>query len=434
MTTLPYSPEAEVAVLASCMCDPDALALAQESVTPEDFYLMSHRLIFQVQLALFNKKIAVDFVTVTNQLQFYNQLEQAGGPSAISNLAGKIGSSAAIGHWAGIVKAKSNLRRMIVVCQQGMAQAQEDDQDAQEIINTVVSALGKIETGGERGLQHVNEIYKAIARTLEEYQNSTNVVSGLISGYEDLDAKTLGFNKKRLTICAARPGVGKTAFACNLAYNMGIKSDAVIAFFSLEMDAESIGNRIIGCAADVKINNIMGRWVRGDEWVRLVGAGNQFARSGVWIDDTGRMPPQMIRARAMRLKREVGRLDMVIVDYIGLMSGTHRQKRNEEIGEYSHALKELAKDLDLHVFCLAQLNRAAEERAKPQLSNLKESGDLEQDADMVIFIHPETEEKYGFIVAKNRHGYRGHIFLRWIPHRTRFENWEPPRDQREWGG
>jgi len=433
---IPHSLDAERSVLGAILVENSTLNRAQEILKDSDFYRDPHRRLFSVMTALSERASAIDPVTLKDELQRRGELEGVGGPAYIASLLDGVPHSSNIEHYARIVKEKAMLRALIDAGGRIVQTAYEGSQEVEEILDQSERLVFEIAQDQLRaGFVPMRVIADQGLKTIERLQLHRELVTGLSTGYGTLDEMTSGFQPTDLIIIAARPGMGKTSFALNIAQNCS-KFGKRVGIFSLEMSREQLFLRLLTGQARVDAHAMRTGRLRREEWRRVTDTLAEIAEVPISIDDTAGISILEMRAKSRRLKMESG-LDLLIVDYLQLMRSRGRfENRNQEISEISRGLKELAKELHVPVIAISQLSRAPEQRgpgSKPQLSDLRESGAIEQDADVVMFIFREevykpTEENRGLaqvIIAKQRNGPIGTLEFAFLREYTRFE-------QREW--
>jgi len=430
----PQQLEAEQSLLGGIMLDSSGLPSALEVLRGDEFYKDSHRLIFRVIQDLFEENEPVDLITVTDLLAERKQLESVGGASYVASLTGSVGSSANVAAYAKIISEKSVLRRLIQSANEILALTYGGGKSVEEVLDAAEASIFSL---AERRLKNsyfpLKEIIKKNIETIERLQEYREAVTGVPSHYRDLDKLTAGFQKSDLIILAARPSMGKTAFALNLARNAAVESGIPVGIFSLEMSKEQLAMRLLCAEARVDSHKIRTGFLSQQECAKLLNAAGAFMDVPIHIDDTPAISPLELRAKARRMMADQG-LGMVIVDYLQLMRGREStDRREQEISEISRSLKGLAKELDIPVIALSQLNRKVEERhdKRPQLSDLRESGAIEQDADLIAFIYRDEVYNHDspdtgiaeIIIGKQRNGPSGDtVRLAYINTYTRFEN------------
>jgi replicative DNA helicase len=434
-TTLPSSIEGEKSVLGSILLENTALNRAQEHLQTADFFLERHRRIWEAMEELSERRVPIDLITLREELERRSTIEEAGGAAYLASLVSGLPRTANVGHYAQIVKQKAIVRRLAETAAGIERQALVDERDPEELLDEAEKAI--FEIAGQRirsGLVPMQQIADEALAKIEESVERAEVITGVATGFERLDELTSGLQPSDLIIVAARPSMGKTALCLNLAQHAAMLHGRGVAIFSLEMDRRQLFLRMLCSEARIDSHRLRtGRLGRGD-WDKLMDAFRRLTQGDIWIDDTAGIGIMELRAKARRLKSEHG-LDMVIVDYLQLLRGHGRyDSRQNEISDISRSLKELAKELELPVVALSQLSRAPEQRTgthRPQLSDLRESGAIEQDADLVLFIYrpeiyrPDDEEVEGIaeiIIGKNRNGPIGTVQLAFLKQFTRFEN------------
>lgn len=420
----PQNIEAEQAVLGAMLIDKDAIAKASEILTSSDFYREAHRVIFNAMLELYNKNEAVDMVTVTEILKRDNKLEDIGGLAYITSLANVVLTAANVKYHADIVAEKSVLRQLVRVSTEIAAMGYEANEDVGTLLDTAESRILEISNRKKKAdFTPINDVLMESVQNIEKLINNKGGLTGLPSGFADLDKLTSGLHPSDFIILAARPSMGKTALALNIVQNVALRAHKKIggeprsvAFFSLEMSKEQLVNRMLCAEAGIDSQRLRVGEMGDKDWDALWGACDLMSKAKIYIDDTAGITVMDMRSRARRLKAEHG-LDLIVVDYLQLMQGSGKRNnsgdRQQEVSEISRSLKALARELDVPVLALSQLSRSVEARQvkRPMLSDLRESGSLEQDADIVAFLYredyynPETENKHTeLIIAKHRNG------------------------------
>jgi replicative DNA helicase len=448
---LPANIDAEKTILGAILLDNAAHSEAAERLEPDDFSLDSHKRIFVRMSELMNEQRAVDIVTLSNELARAKEIEAVGGVAYLASLTEGLPIRPVIEDYIRIVKDKSLLRKLMLICSAAIARAADQSETALEVIGAAETALLEVsEKGVTGGLEALDHIVAASFGNIDNLYRNSRTVTGLETDFSKLDEMTSGLQKGELIIVAARPSMGKTAFAINMAQNAAVNHNAIVAVFSLEMNKESLLRRMLASQAWVDQRNLQTGFIRREDHDRLVRGLEQLIESRLFIDDTAGISLAEMRAKARRLKQTVGGLDLVVVDYLQLMSATlpsaggkRYENRTQEVSAISRGLKALAKELHVPVVALSQLSRASERRGddkRPMLSDLRESGSIEQDADVVAFIHREAyysrdEEmsesdraKSEIIIAKQRNGPTGTVHLNFISRFTRFENPEVTHD------
>ncbi len=431
----PHSIEAEESILSAILLDNSTLLDVLEIVSPEHFYRTAHQHIFSAVSELFAKAEPVDLVTLTNILRDKNQLEDIGGAAYLARIVDTVPSAVNVQHYARIVRDKSSLRRLIAKANEITQHCYEDSGDLDQVIDFAEGAVFEISEDKHQAAFHpISKIIETNIDALEIRQNNRALVTGVPTGFTQLDQKTAGLQGSDMIIIAARPSMGKTALALNIARNAAIDGNVPVAIFSLEMSKESLTERLLCSEARVDSGRLRGGFINPDDWTRITEAASILSEAPIYIDDSPDISATSIRTKSRRLKMDKD-LGMIVIDYIQLMKGrVATERRDLEISDISRSLKLLAKELNVPVVALSQLNRKLEERAdkRPQLSDLRESGALEQDADVVAFIYrdevynkDENNPNRGtaeVIIAKQRNGPTGSIPLTFLGQYTRFEN------------
>jgi replicative DNA helicase len=448
---LPANIDAEKTILGAILLDNAAHSEAAERLEADDFSLDSHKRIFMRMSELMNEQRAVDIVTLSNELSRAKEIEAVGGVAYLASLTEGLPIRPVIEDYIRIVKDKSLLRKLMLICSAAIARAADQSETALEVLDAAESQLLEVsEKGITRGLEALDQIVQKSFGSIDNLYKQSREVTGLATQFTELDRMMSGLQKGELVIIAARPSMGKTAFAINIAENAAIKSKAIVAIFSLEMSKESLLRRMLASQAWVDQRKLQTGFLGREDQERLQNALEQLVESRLFIDDSAGISLAEMRAKARRLKQTIGGLDMIVVDYLQLMSATlpsaggkRYENRTQEVSAISRGLKALAKELDVPVVALSQLSRASERRGddkRPMLSDLRESGSIEQDADVVAFIHREAyynrdEEmsesdraKSEIIIAKQRNGPTGTVHLNFISRFTRFENPDDAHD------
>ncbi|WP_290651007.1 replicative DNA helicase [Aquisalimonas sp.] len=433
----PHSLEAEQAVLGGLMVDNEGWDRVADRVVEEDFYRHDHRLIFRSLGQLAEGQQPMDVVTLAESLRNSGQLDEAGGLGYLGTLATETPSAANIDAYADIVRERSLLRQMIRAGTEVVSSAfQPEGRDSKDLLEEAERLIFQIaETSGRfrQGFVGVRDILPKVVERIDLLYNQDGSVTGLPTGFTDLDHMTSGLQPGDLVIVAARPSMGKTTFAMNLAEHAGLKADAPVAVFSMEMPAEALAMRMLASLGRVELQRIRTGNLEDEDWPRLTSTMSLLSAAKLFIDDSPGLSPQDMRARARRLKREHG-LSLIVVDYLQLMQlPGFKENRTAEISQISRGLKSMAKELDVPVVALSQLNRSLEQRPnkRPVMSDLRESGAIEQDADVIVFIY--RDEVYNedspdkgsaeIIIGKQRNGPIGTCRLTFLGRYTRFENY-----------
>ncbi|MDB4908449.1 MAG: dnaB [Gemmatimonadetes bacterium] len=436
----PWSEDAEQAVLSAMLIDQDALIRASEYVDDTMFYAERHRRLFRAMLSISERGSVVDPLTLSDELQRRGELEAAGGKDYVGFLVDAIPTAANIEYHAQIVKEKALLRSLIQVSTEIVGEAYSGTSTAAELLDHAESKIFQVsQQRGHQGFTRIKELLWPTMERIEAIQRGGQTVTGVATGFNDLDEMTSGFQPADLVIVAARPSMGKTAFVLNIAQHAAIEKQVPTAFFSLEMSKESLVQRMLTAEARVDAQRLRKGMLRDDDFPRLARAAGILSSAPVYIDDTPGISILEMRSKARRLKAEAG-LGLVIVDYLQLMSGpASSESRQQEVSQISRGLKALAKELSVPVVALSQLSRAPEQRAgdhRPQLSDLRESGAIEQDADLIMFIFRQEvydgptdkdgnslEGRAEIIIGKQRNGPIGFVNLFFHKNYTRFENY-----------
>ncbi len=428
---LPSNQEAEQGVLGSLLIDPEAIAQIADWLTPNDFYRDAHQTIYRTVLALYERRDPGDFITLSDELERLGTLEQVGGQSALLSLINCVQTSANIEHYGRIVRQKAIFRRLIHASGEIAAHAYQEESDALEYAEQTIFALGQ--EGAVSDFTSMDTIITTCLERLDAVHEHQQEIIGVPTGFRPLDVALGGLQQSDLIILAGRPGTGKTSLALNIAANAAYSHRLRIGFFSLEMDNEQLGLRLLSMHSCIDQQRLKMGWVRDEEWERIMNSSRELSEGTIWIDDTAGTTLAAMRSKARRLQVQYG-VDLIVVDYLQLMKATLEGKRSanreQEIAEISRGLKGIAKDLGVPVLALAQLSRAVESRQSkvPQLSDLRESGAIENDADVVLFIYreelydPESEAKgtADIIIAKHRNGPVGTVRVGFEPSQTRF--------------
>jgi replicative DNA helicase len=437
----PYSEDAEQAVLAAMLMDPDAFLRATEHVDDTMFYREGNRRIFRAMQSLNQRGDAIDPLTLTEELTRTGELEASGGRDYISFLIDAVPTAANVAYHAQIVREKALRRRLIEVSTAIVTEAFESGATAADLLDAAEHKIFEVnQSRGSEGFTRIKDMLWKTMERIEEAQRGGESITGVASGFKDLDEITAGFQPSDLIIVAGRPSMGKTAFILNIAQNAALDNDVPVAFFSLEMSKEQLVQRLLTSEGRVDAQRLRKGKLRDDEFVRLGRAAGILSHAPIWIDDTPAMTLLEMRSKARRLKID-NNIGMIVVDYLQLMQGpTNTESRQQEISYISRSLKALARELRTPVVALSQLSRAPEQRAaehkRPQLSDLRESGAIEQDADLVMFIYRQEvydgptdkdgnslEGRAEIIVGKQRNGPTGLVNLYFNKTFTRFENY-----------
>lgn len=429
---LPQSLEAEQAVIGSMLIDPACIAEVIELLRPDDFYAEEHQRIFETIYSMFNSALKIDPVTVLDRLKAQGYYDEAGGRAYLMQLMEVTPTSANVKEYAAIVRDKSMLRAIANAAGEIQNLAFAGAGSASEIAELAEQKIYNVRQGREiKGLSHIKSVIMDLYAQLDERSRSDSDIPGLSTGFRDLDVALTGLNKSDLILVAARPGMGKTAFALNLALNAAKVSGKDVAVFQLEMSKDQLASRFLASEALLDSHKLKTGNLNPDDWMKIARATSVLAKTHIYVDDNPAITVAEIKAKCRRLGEELG---LIVIDYIQLMQtgGRRSENRVQEVAEISRSLKIMAKELNVPVVCLSQLSRAAEQRAdkRPMLSDLRESGAIEQDADIVMFIYrddyydAESDDKNvaEIIIAKNRHGATGTVELQWIGQYTTFSS------------
>ena len=433
--TPPQNIEAEASIISAILIDNDALLDVIETLGPEDFYRTAHQKIYAAITDLFDKAEPVDLVTLANKLKEKGELEAVGGASYLARLVDTVPLAVNAPHYAKIIHDKASLRRLIEKANAIIKRCFEERGEAEDAIDYAESAVFEIsEKKARQSFYPISKIILGNIETLEENQGNRSLVTGVPTGFTQLDNMTSGLQNSDLIILAARPSMGKTALALNIARNAAVDANIPVAVFSLEMSKEQLSLRMLCSEARIDSSRLRGGFFSMEDWHRLTDAAGILSECPIYIDDSPSLSAMEIRAKARRLKMDKN-IGLIIIDYLQLMQGrSSAERRDLEISEISRGLKALAKELDIPVMALSQLNRMLEQRTdkRPRLSDLRESGALEQDADVVAFIY--RDEVYNkeednpnrgtaeILLSKQRNGPTGDILLSFLGSFTRFEN------------
>jgi replicative DNA helicase len=438
----PYSEDAEQAVLSAMLMDQDAIVRAVEIVDDSMFYAERHRRIFRSMVAITERGSVVDPLTLADELLRRGELEAAGGKDYIGYLVGAVPTAANIEYHAEIVREKAVLRQLIQVSTQIVHDAFAGQTTAADLLDQAESKIFHVSQQRKPdGFMRIKELLWPTMERIEALQRGGKTITGVASGFNDLDEMTSGFQPADLIVVAARPSMGKTALCLNIAQHASIEDHVPVALFSLEMSKESLVQRMLTSEARVDSQRLRRGLLRDDEFPMLARAAGILSAAPIWIDDSPGISLLEMRSKARRLKADSG-IGMLIVDYMQLMSGpSTAENRQQEVSQISRGLKGLAKELNIPVIALSQLSRAPEQRSgdhRPQLSDLRESGAIEQDADLIMFLFRQEmyegpvdkdgnsiEGKAELIVGKQRNGPTGVVNLHFYKHYTRFANWSP---------
>ena len=432
----PHDIEAEQAVLGSMLTDKDAVISAIEVLKEDDFYRTDNKSIYEAIINLYNRAEPIDIITVKAELESLGKFEQVGGMEYLASLPDKVPTTANAMKYIKIVEEKSTLRNLIKTANEIIELGYDPTEDVSDIMEGAEKKIFNImQNNDKKSYSPIKDILVDSFTQLEELYNRKQHITGVPSGFTELDYKTAGFHGSDLVLIAARPAMGKSAFALNIATNAAVRANVPVVIFSLEMSKEQMVNRILCSEAMVDSNKVRTGKLEEDDWTKLAGSIGPLSDAEIYIDDTPGISVMEIRAKCRKLKLEKN-IGMVVIDYLQLVQGSNRRNgsREQEISEISRSLKILAKELNVPVIALSQLSRAVEQRPdhRPMLSDLRESGAIEQDADIVMFLYrddyynPDSEKKdiAEVIIAKHRGGSLGTVDLLWLGSYTKFVNLE----------
>lgn len=430
----PQSMEAEQAVLGGLLIESESWDEVVDIIGEADFYSPAHRTLFAAMKDLHRQNKPVDLITLSDWLMLRNQMDAVGGIKYLNAILENTTSTASIGGYAKIIKEKALLRQIIQLSQTTIDEAFSSLDDVDSFLDRVEARVYQVaEQKNANGLVDASELVKSSLQRIEELYANKAAVTGVPTGFLDLDEMTAGFQPGEMIILAARPSMGKTAFGLNVALHAALREKKNVAFFSVEMGRESIMTRLLASAAKVRLSDIRVGHLDDKAWPRLINTAAALSETGLFIDDTAGISPFEIRAKCRRMKKKFG-LDMIMIDYLQLMSMKERyDSREREVSEISKLLKSIAKELQVPVVALAQLNRGVEGRTdkRPMLSDLRESGSIEQDADVIMMIYredyydrdnPDVKGLAEIIIGKQRNGPTGAVKLKWIPEYGLFDN------------
>lgn len=438
--TLPFSNEAEQSVLGAMFLDRNCIPDVISRIRAADFYIERHAELFTAIVELYNFGKPIDLVTLKEQLSLRGTLDKIGGLAFVVEVANLVPSIDSVTFYADIVKDKAVQRRMIQMANEISEQCYRGDEETDDILSGAQQAMIEItQDRASKGLVHVGRYLDDSLELLDKLSNRKETVTGIPTGFRDIDRRTAGLHSAELILIAARPGMGKTSFALNIAQNVAVRAKKNVAIFSLEMPGIQIANRLLSCEAKVSSEKIKTGNLKEDEWGRIADAMSILSEAGIYIDDTSSITVTEIGARCRKLMLEKG-LDLVVIDYLQLMSASGRSggNRQQEISEISRTLKIMANDLNIPVIALSQLSRSSDkEKREPVLSDLRDSGAIEQDADVVMFLYREgyykedVEEpnKTKCKFDKHRNGEVGYEFLTWLGEYTKFSDWSGNREE-----
>ncbi len=430
---MPHSIEAEQSVIGSMIMDRDAIVVASELITGEDFYNKQYGVLFETMVELNNQGCPVDLVTLQDRLREKNLPPEVCSLEFVRDLVTAVPTSANIKFYANIVSEKATMRRLIRFCEDTANTCYSGKETLENVLgDTEKKVFQLIQRRNTEDFTPIRQVVMSAMDKIEAASKTKGCVTGIPSGFLDLDFRTAGFHPSNLILIAARPAMGKTAFVLNIAQNVAFRQNKTVAIFSLEMSKEELINRMFSLESHVEAQHLRTGQLNDEEWDMLIESAGVIGRSKLFIDDTPSISISELRTKCRKLSLEQD-LSMIIIDYLQLMSGNGRsESRQQEVSEISRALKGLARELNVPVIALSQLSRAVEQRPdkRPMMSDLRESGAIEQDADLVMFIyrddyyHPDTAQKdvAEIIIAKQRAGSIGTVQLAWMPKYTRFAN------------
>ena len=433
----PHDLEAEQAIIGSMLTDKDAVISAIEVLKEEDFYREDNKAIYSAILNLYNRAEPIDIITVKAELESMGKFEQVGGLEYLAELPEKVPTTANASKYIKIVEEKSELRTLIKAANEIIETGYDPTEDVEDIMESAEKKIFNImQKKNQKGYTQIKDVLVDSFTLLEQLYNRKQHITGVPTGFTELDYKTAGFHGSDLILIAARPAMGKTAFALNIATNVAVKANIPVVIFSLEMSKEQLVNRILCSEAMVDSNKVRTGKLEEDDWAKLAGAIGPLSESEIYIDDTPGISVTEIRAKCRKLKLEKN-IGMVVIDYLQLVQGSNSRRngsREQEISEISRSLKILAKEIGVPVIALSQLSRAVEQRPdhRPMLSDLRESGAIEQDADIVMFLYrddyynqdSDKKDIAEVILAKHRGGSTGTVELLWLGSYTKFVNLE----------
>lgn len=432
MRSLPHNLDAEQSVLGSMIIDKTAIAQVTEVLKADDFYRDSHKIIFAGIMDLFQKDIPIDMITLIEHLKSIDKLEGAGGISYITEISNSVPSIANLNSYIKIVDEKAMLRRLIKASNEIIEKSYGGQDQVENVVDFAQKKVFDIaEKRSSSDFESISAVLERGFLEIERLFNNKGEVTGVPTGFRDLDDKTSGFQSGDMVLIAARPSMGKTTFALNIAQHAALKSGKSVVIFSLEMSKEQLAYKLLCAEANVDMLKLRTGNLDDEDWENIARASGPLAASKIYIDDTAGVNVMEMRSKCRRIKIEHG-IDLIMIDYLQLMSGTGGESRQQEVSEISRSIKALAKEMHCPVVALSQLSRAPEQRAdhRPMLSDLRESGSIEQDADVVMFLYrdeyynKETEDKNmaECIIAKQRNGPVGTVKLAWLGQYSKFGN------------
>ncbi|MFD1040293.1 replicative DNA helicase [Virgibacillus byunsanensis] len=431
--TPPHNIEAEQAVLGAIFLEPEAFSTTSELLMPEDFYRTSHQRIFETMMKLTDKGDPIDLVTVTTSLSNEKMLDEVGGVSYLTDLAGSVPTAANIGYYSKIIEEKALLRRLIRTATDIVTSGFMKEDEIEDVLNEAEKNILEVSARKNSGaFKSIKDVLIDVYDNIEQLHHQSADVTGVPSGFRDLDKITSGFQANDLIIIAARPSVGKTAFALNVAQSVAVNTDENVAIFSLEMGADQLVSRMLCAEGNIDAQRLRTGNLQADDWSKLTMAMGSLSNAGIYIDDSPGIRVNEIRSKCRRLKQEHG-LGMILIDYLQLIQGSStnsKENRQQEVSEISRSLKALARELNVPLIALSQLSRGVESRQdkRPMMSDLRESGSIEQDADIVGFLYrddyyDEESEKQNIIeiiISKQRNGPIGNVELAFVKEYNKF--------------
>lgn len=434
MKSLPQSIEAEQAVLGAMMVERAAIAKSAEALSADDFYRDAHKIIFKSIVTMFQKDDAVDQITLIEHLKADDKLEKAGGITYIAEMEAGVVSAENVGDYIKIVSDKATLRRLIKASTDIISSCYNNQSDVMKVVDGAEKKIFDIsETKNSGDFESISDVLERGFQQIQELYKNEGQTTGVASGFKDLDDKTSGFQPGDMVLIAARPSMGKTTFALNIAENAALKEGKSVVIFSLEMSKEQLAYKLLCSQANVDMLSLRTGQLEDSDWQNISRVAGPLSAAKIYIDDTAGVSIMEMRSKCRKLKAEHG-IDMILIDYLQLMSGSGEESRQQEVSEISRNIKAIAKEMKCPVIALSQLSRAPEQRAdhRPMLSDLRESGSIEQDADLVMFLYrdeyynKETEDKNTAecIVAKQRNGPVGTVKLAWLGQFSKFDNYD----------
>ena len=436
VNTPPHSVEAEQAVLGAIILDSDRLITASERVDPDDFYRVSHQRIFEAMLKINDRGELVDLVTLSSELQAQGILDEIGGLNYLAEVAESVPAIGNIGYYLNVVDQKAALRRLIRTATNIVSDGYERQDEVDSVLSDAERNILKVsQRKGQSSFHPIGSVLSDAYSTIEKLHQSSGEITGIATGFTDLDKMTAGFQRNDLIIVAARPSVGKTAFALNISQNVAVRTGENVAIFSLEMGAEQLVMRMLCAEGNIDAQRLRTGRLEAEDWGRLSLAMSSLSQAGIYFDDTPGLRVNEIRAKCRRLKQEHG-LGMIMIDYLQLIVGNGKpgENRQQEVSEISRTLKAIARELQVPVIALSQLSRGVESRQdkRPMMSDIRESGAIEQDADIVAFLYrddyydkeSEDANTIEIIIAKQRNGPTGTVKLSFRKEYNKFVNME----------